>query len=58
MLTNILKDRFPKGGYTKDEFLQAVKDLKHGATAPPGRPLVWSGDMLDAAAYDVKDGPE
>lgn len=58
MLTNILKDRFPKGGYTKDEFLQAVKDLKHGATAPPGKPLVWSGDMLDAAAYDVKNGPE
>ncbi|QEO17850.1 HK97-gp10 family putative phage morphogenesis protein [Acetobacter vaccinii] len=58
MLTNILKDRFPMGDYTKDDFLQAVRDLKDGATAPAGKPLVWSGVMLNSAAYDVKDGPE
>lgn len=58
MLTNILKERFPKGGYTKDDFLKAVYDLKAGATAGPGKPLVWSGDMLNSAASDVKDGPE
>ncbi|CEF54621.1 HK97-gp10 family putative phage morphogenesis protein [Acetobacter ghanensis] len=58
MLTNILKERFPTGDYTKDDFLKAVSDLKHGATASPGKPLVWSGVMLNSAAYDVKEGPE
>lgn len=58
MLTNILKNRFPKNDYTKDEFLQAVRDLKRGASAPPGKPLIWSGDMYRKADSDVKDGPE
>ncbi|MBO1325349.1 hypothetical protein K2X14_11580 [Acetobacter sp. TBRC 12305] len=57
-LTNLLKDRFPMGGYTTEDFLQAIKDLKKGATAPAGKPLVWSGNMLDSVASEVKGGPD
>ena len=55
-LTNLLKDRFPTGDYTKDDFLQAVSDLEAGASAPAGKPLVWSGQLLRSVEYEVKDG--
>ncbi|WP_010508406.1 hypothetical protein [Komagataeibacter europaeus] len=55
-LTNLLKDRFPMGGYTKDDFLQAVHDLENGATAPEGKPLVWSGRLRQDVSHEVKDG--
>lgn len=51
--TNILKDRFPKGGYTFDDFLQAHADAMAGQTAPSGKPLVWSGLMLQSVTSEV-----
>lgn len=56
-LTNLLKWRFPKGDYTTEQFLKAVHDLKKGATARAGKPLVWSGRLLSEVASQVKDGP-
>ncbi|GAN72113.1 hypothetical protein ASY01nite_13990 [Acetobacter syzygii] len=57
-LTNLLKDRFPTGSYTTEDFLKAVHDLKKGATAPPGKPLVWSGKLFRDVASQVKDGTD
>ncbi|KXV60290.1 hypothetical protein AD948_05935 [Acetobacter senegalensis] len=56
-LTNLLKWRFPKGDYTTEQFLKAVHDLKKGATASSGKPLVWSGRMFQSVTHEVKDGP-
>lgn len=52
-VTNLLKQRFPMGGYTFDEVLRAWDDVAAGKTAPAGKPLVWSGDMLRAVDYQV-----
>ncbi|QHC34153.1 hypothetical protein [Komagataeibacter xylinus] len=57
-LTNLLKDRFPRGDYSTEDFLQAVHDLKNGETAPEGKPLVWSGLMRQDVSHEVKDGPD
>ncbi|GAN86346.1 HK97-gp10 family putative phage morphogenesis protein [Komagataeibacter intermedius] len=57
-LTNLLKDRFPKGDYSTEDFLKAVHDLKNGADAPEGTPLNWSDRMRNSTAYEVKDGPD
>lgn len=53
--TNLLKSRFPTGNYTMDDFLQAAADAKAGETAQPGKPLVWSGLMLQSVTSEVKD---
>ncbi|MFT8720022.1 hypothetical protein [Acetobacter sp.] len=55
-LTNLLKDRFPTGDYTKDDFLKAVTDLEAGETGPAGKPLVWSGQTLRSVTSEVKKG--
>lgn len=57
-LTNLLKDRFPKGDYTRDDFLKAVHDLAAGAQAPLGQPLNWSGRMRNSVSYEVKPSSE
>ena len=54
-LTNILKDRFPKGGYDFDDFLQAIKDDENGETAPAGKVLDWSGRMLQSVTWEVSN---
>lgn len=55
-LTNLLKDRFPKGDYTTEDFLQAIHDVKSGVTAPEGKTLVWSGKLFQAVSYEVSNG--
>ncbi|WP_438381477.1 hypothetical protein ABHV46_10825 [Asaia sp. BMEF1] len=54
-LTNLLKDRYPKGDYGTAEFLQAVADLKNGARGGGGKPLVWSGQLLNSIRSQVSD---
>ena len=54
-VTNLLKQRFPMGGQTFADVLQAWRDVAAGETdAPPGKPLVQSGHMLNSADYEVK----
>lgn len=53
-VTNLLKQRFPMGGQTFDDVLQARSDVAAGATAPAGKPLIQSGSMIRAVASDVK----
>lgn len=54
-LTNLLKDRYPKGDYGTAEFLKAVSDLKNGARGADGKPLVWSGQLLNSIRSQVSD---
>lgn len=54
MATNLLKDRFPTGGYEFSDVLQAWADVARGVTAPAGKPLVWSGHMLGSVASEVE----
>lgn len=56
-LTNLLKYRFPLNDYSTEDFLKAVRDVKNGKRAPEGKPLVWSGIMVNSVKHDVKDGP-
>lgn len=54
-VTNLLKQRFPKrDGMTFADVQQARADVAEGATAPAGKPLVWSGDMLNAIDHEVE----
>lgn len=54
MVTNLLKQRFPtRSGMTFDDVIQAWHDVAAGETAPPGKPLVWSGDMLKKVDSEV-----
>ena len=53
-VTNLLKERFPTGDYTAADVWQAFRDVKAGkGDAPAGKPLVWSGVMLQAIASRV-----
>lgn len=53
-LTNLLKWRFPKGGYSTKDFLKAIHDIEKEKTAKNGKPLVWSGLMLQSVSYEIK----
>lgn len=54
-VTDLLKQRFPKrDGMTFADVLQARHDIANGKTAPPGKPLVWSGDMLASVNSEVE----
>lgn len=55
-VTNLLKQRFPMGGYSFDDVLQAWDDVAAGESAPAGKPLVWTGTMLRAVDYEVEGG--
>ena len=56
-VTNLLKQRFPTGdGLEFSDVLQAWKDVAAGETgAAPGKPLVWSGKMLESVRSEVTD---
>lgn len=54
-VTNLLKQRFPMGGYGFDDVLAAWDDVAAGEVAPAGKPLVWSGTMLRAVDYEVEE---
>lgn len=51
-VTNLLKQRFPRGDFNANDKAQAEHDVANGANAPAGKPLIWSGHMLNSAAYD------
>lgn len=54
-VTDLLKQRFPKrDGMTYADVVQARRDVAAGATAPAGKPLVWSGDMFDNVGSDTR----
>lgn len=58
-VTNLLKQRFPNGkdsGMTFDDVLAAWADVAAGDdSAPAGKPLVWSGHMLNSVDYEVTE---
>lgn len=55
-VTNLLKQRFPQGGQSFDDVLQAWADVADGQTdAPAGKPLVWSGQMLNSIDYEIEE---
>lgn len=53
-VTDLLKQRFPKGGQTFEDVLQARRDVASGVTAPAGKPLVWSGHLLQSVDFEVR----
>lgn len=53
MATNLLKSRFPTGEYEFSDVLQAWQDVAKGISAPAGKPLVWSGHMLQSIGSEV-----
>lgn len=53
-VTNLLKQRFPtRDGMEFADVLQARQDVAEGASAPPGKPLSWSGHMLASVDREV-----
>lgn len=53
-VTNLLKQRFPTGdGVTFSDVMQARADVAAGITAPAGKPLVWSGHLLNSVDKEV-----
>lgn len=52
-VTDLLKDRFPVGGYAFSDVLAARRDVAAGASAPAGKPLVWSGFLQRSVDYTV-----
>ncbi|WP_371432429.1 hypothetical protein [Novosphingobium sp.] len=53
-VTNLLKQRFPTGdGVTFADVQQARRDVAAGATAPAGKPLSWSGNLLHSVDKEV-----
>lgn len=55
-VTNLLKQRFPLGkqsGMTPGDVWQAFADVAAGESAPAGKPLDWTGTMLNSVSYEV-----
>lgn len=53
-VTDLLKERFPtRDGMTFADVMQARHDVAAGETAPAGKPLVWSGTMLNSVDREV-----
>ncbi len=53
-VTNLLKQRFPTGdGVTFADVMQARHDVAAGERAPAGKPLVWSGNLLNSVDKEV-----
>lgn len=52
-VTDLLKFRFPMGGHTFEDLQQARRDVANGASAPAGKPLVWTSHMLNSVDYEV-----
>lgn len=54
-VTDLLKQRFPTGDdITFADVMQARHDVAAGATAPPGKPLTWSGKLLGSVDKEVE----
>lgn len=55
-VTDLLKQRFPMGGQTFDDVMQAREDVAKGVTAPASKPLVHTGVMLRSVNFEVITG--
>lgn len=54
-VTDLLKERFPTGvGVQFGDVQQARIDVANGEVAAPGKPLVWSGQMLSSVDSEVE----
>lgn len=53
-VTDLLFQRFPKGGQTFADVQQARADVAAGETAPAKKPLVWTSHMLNSVDFEVK----
>lgn len=53
-VTDLLKQRFPNGGQTFGDVLQARRDVAAGEIVPAGKPLVWSGHLLGSVDKEVR----
>lgn len=54
-VTNLLKQRFPmRDGMTFSDVQKARADVHAGITAAPGKPLVWTGVMLNSVGVEVE----
>jgi hypothetical protein len=53
-VTDLLKERFPMGGQTFGDVLQARRDVANGITAPASKPLVQTGVMLNSVGSRVE----
>lgn len=54
-VTDLLKQRFPmREGMAFTDVLQARRDVADGKTAPPGKPLSWTGHMLASVDREVE----
>lgn len=55
-VTNLLKQRFPLASASDITFADVLKahaDVAAGISAPAGKPLVWTGTMMDSITYEV-----
>lgn len=53
-VTDLLKQRFPMGGQTFADVQDARRDVADGETAPAGKPLVWTGNLLASVDKEVR----
>ena len=53
-VTDLLKQRFPMGGQTFGDVMQARHDVAAGESAPAGKVLVWTGHMLSSVDKEVR----
>ena len=53
-VTDLLKQRFPMGGQTFGDVQEARRDVAAGETAPAGKPLVWTGNLLASVDKEVR----
>jgi hypothetical protein len=52
-VTNLLKYRFPMGGQSFQDVLDARRDVANGESAPAGKPLVHTSNLLNSVDYEV-----
>lgn len=55
-VTLLLRERFPTGDYEPGDVWQAFSDIAAGIepSGGSGKPLVWSGHMLQSVDYEVE----
>ncbi|NBW08599.1 MAG: hypothetical protein EBR82_11300 [Caulobacteraceae bacterium] len=52
-VTDLLKYRFPMGGQTFKDVLDARRDVANGESAPAGKPLIHTGNLQNSVDYEV-----
>jgi hypothetical protein len=54
-VTNLLKHRFPMGGQTFADVMDARRDVANGESAPAGKPLIHTGSMQNSVDYEIAE---